>query len=177
MIGGVDGVHIVAIDLDGVPAECLEAGGIGAGVPAVHGLTTLAETVDVNDGGEVVELPEGGVLGGLPHGALRHLAIAAEDPHAVGQLVETLTSEGDANGNRETLPERAGGHIDGRHVWDGVALKAAAVGAVGEELFLFDCTGGFQHAVDEGRGVALGKDEVIVVWGVTALHVIAEVVA
>ena len=50
-VGAVDGGRIVAIDLDGVPAECGDALGVGPGIPAEGGGPALAEAVDVDDAG------------------------------------------------------------------------------------------------------------------------------
>ena len=58
-VGGVDCLDVVAVDLDRVPAERLEPARVRGEVPAVHRLAALAEPVDVDDRGEVVELVEG----------------------------------------------------------------------------------------------------------------------
>ena len=50
-VGLVDGGRIVAINLDGVPAKCADALGVGPGVPAEGSGPALAEPVDVNDAG------------------------------------------------------------------------------------------------------------------------------
>src|SRR3954453_13893095 len=77
-VGRVDRVVVVAVDRDRVPAERLGAANVAVEVPADHGLASLAEPVDVDDRGEVVELVERSVLEGLPHRALGHLGVTAE---------------------------------------------------------------------------------------------------
>ena len=86
-VGGVDLAYVVAVDLDGLPAEGAGAGGVVARVPAGHRLPALPQAVNVDDSGEIVQADEAGVLERLPHGALGHLAVAAEDPDAVREPV------------------------------------------------------------------------------------------
>jgi hypothetical protein len=59
-------------------------------LPAVHRLSALAEPVDVDDHDEVVEPVVGGMLERLPDRALRHLAVSAQDPDAIGRLFQSL---------------------------------------------------------------------------------------
>jgi hypothetical protein len=58
LVGVVDRVDVVAVDLDRPPSAGLCAVAVGAQVPAVHGLAALAEAVDVDDRGQVVEVLE-----------------------------------------------------------------------------------------------------------------------
>src|SRR5690606_13773545 len=51
----IDGLDVVAVDLDGVPVERGETAGVRPGVPAVPGGSALAEPVNVDDGNQVVE--------------------------------------------------------------------------------------------------------------------------
>src|SRR5919197_6135745 len=81
-IRAVDRLHVVAVDLDRVPAEGARPVGVGVEIPAVHRLSPLTEAVDVDDRGQVVEPGEGGVLERLPHPALRDLAVTAHHPDA-----------------------------------------------------------------------------------------------
>jgi hypothetical protein len=78
----------------------------------VHRLAALAEPVDVEDHGQVVELPVGGVLERLPDRALGHLAVAGENPDAVRPRVDRLRGERDADADRQAEAERAGGDVD-----------------------------------------------------------------
>src|SRR5207248_1236234 len=83
-VGGVDGGDVVAVADDRVPAEGPGPLGVGVEVPAVHGLARLAQAVDVDDGGDVVEAVVGGVLERLPDGALGDLRVAAQHRHEIG---------------------------------------------------------------------------------------------
>ena len=132
-------------------------------VPADHRLARLPEAVDVDDRGQVVEAVEGGVLERLPHRALGHLGVAAQAPHAVGQAVELLARQGDADGDRQALAERAGGHVDPRDDRDRVALELRPEPAEREQLLVGDRPRGLEHRVVERRRVALGEDQVVVV--------------
>ncbi len=46
-VGVVDLAQVVAVDLDGVPAERPGAGGVGVAVPAEHRLAALAQAVHI----------------------------------------------------------------------------------------------------------------------------------
>ena len=82
-VGGLDLVHVVAVDRDRLPAERLDPAHVAVDVPAEHRLARLPEPVDVDDRGQVVEALPAGVLERLPHRALGHLRVAAQHPHAI----------------------------------------------------------------------------------------------
>src|SRR5512139_2323803 len=75
-------VQVVAVDLDGAPAEGLEAAREDRAVVAVRRRPRLPEAVDVDDRDEVRQLIERGELRRLPHRSLGALAVAhqAVDP-------------------------------------------------------------------------------------------------
>ena len=162
-VGRVHGLNVVSVDRDGLPAEGPRALGVGLEVPAVHGLAGLAETVHVHDRDQVVELPEGGVVEGLPHRALRHLAVAAEDPGSGGRVVQALGRQGQAHAHRQALAERAGGGVHPGEHRGGMPLDAAAQLAEAEELVVVDRPRRLEGGVVERRRVALGEHEVVVV--------------
>ena len=54
-VGGLDRLDVVAVDRDRLPAEGLDAAHVAVEVPAEHRLARLAEAVDVDDRGQVVE--------------------------------------------------------------------------------------------------------------------------
>ena len=136
-VGAIDGVEIVAVQLDGVPAEGAGAGGVGGAVPAEVRLAALAETVHVEDADQVVELVVRRLVERLPDGALGHLAVAEHDPDAIGQLVEVLAVQRHADADGQPLAERAGGDIDvGQDVRIGMALQAAAELAQRQQLLV-----------------------------------------
>ena len=148
---------------------------VGVELPAVAGGPALAQAVDVDDGGEVVELVERGGGGRLPHRALGHLGVTADDPGAVRQLVEVLGGDGDADGDGQALAERAGGHVDPREPRGGVALQPAVQLAVGLHLLLGDRADRLVDGVDQRRGVALGEDQVVGVGVLGVVEVVAQV--
>ena len=174
-VGGVDRGVVVAVDRDRVPAERLGPLDVAVEVPADHRLARLAEAVDVDDRGQVVEPVEGGVLERLPHRALGHLGVAAQAPHAVGQAVELLARERHADRDRQALAERAGGHVDPRDDRDRVALELGAERAERQQLLVGDRAGRLEHRVVQRRRVALGEDQVVVVRVLRVLVVEPEV--
>ena len=80
----VDLLDVVAVDRDCVPAERAGTRDVDVEIPADHRLAPLSQAVDVEDRGQVVELVVGRVLECLPHRALCHLAVAAENPGTGG---------------------------------------------------------------------------------------------
>src|SRR5437016_1135922 len=57
-VGLVDLLVVVAINFDGMPAKGLRTGRVGRCVPAQLGLTTLAQTVAVQNSNQVIRLIE-----------------------------------------------------------------------------------------------------------------------
>ncbi len=165
----------MAVDWKRGPAERARAVDVGVEVPTVHRFAALAKSVDVEDHGQVVELPVGGVLERLPDRTLGHLAVAGEHPDAVRPGVDRLRSERDADADRKAEAERAGGDVDPGQRRAGMALQRAAEGAGCEQLFVADRTSCLVERVEQGRGVALGEDQVVVVGVVGVVEVVAEV--
>ena len=176
-VSGVDGRHVVAVDLDGVPPECSRALGIDVALPLEHGRAALPQPVHVEDRDQVARPVEPGVRHGLPHGSLGRLRVAHQDPHPGRALVD-LHRQRHAEADGEALAERPRGHVDPRHLRqrDGVALERAAELAEREELLVGDGADGFQDRVHEGGSVALGQDEAVVGLVLRIGHVVPEVV-
>lgn len=75
----------------------------------------------------------------------------------------------------DALAQRAGGHVDPGQDRRRVALQACAEAAVaGQQLLLADDPGGAEHRVQQGRGVPLGEDQVVVARIVRVLPVVAQ---
>ena len=144
-------------------------------VPADHRLAALAEPVDVDDRGEVVELEVRGVLERLPHRALGHLAVAAEHPDAARQALEVLAGERHPDADREALPERAGRDVDPRDGGCRMALEHASERAVLEDVLVGDDAGRAVDRVEEGRRVALREDEPVVRGALRLGEVVSQV--
>ena len=84
---------------------------------------TLAQSVDVEDGAEVVKLVEAGKVERLPDVSLHRLAISNEAVGAVGRLVKVLGTVSHACSNAEPLTQGSGGHINKRQPGVKVKLK------------------------------------------------------
>ena len=153
----------MAVDLDRVPAERRGIAGVEVEVPLVASRAGLAQSVDVDDRGQSVESVERSLGDRLPHGALGHLRIAAQDPGSIRQPIELLAGERDTDPDRQALAERAGGDVGPRQDGRRVAFQPAAAPAVGHQLLLVDRADGLEDRVVQRRGVALGEDQVIVV--------------
>src|SRR6185312_9072876 len=99
-VRGADGIDVVTVDLDQVPAERHEPPTVQIEVPAMHRLAGLAEAVDVDDGGQVVEPCVRRMFEALPHRPFGELAVTGQDPDPVGQTIEPFPGEGDADRDR-----------------------------------------------------------------------------
>ena len=108
-----DRAHVVAVDLDRVPAEGLELGADVAGVHDLLGGAVGLEVVVVDDRGEVGDAEVRRRRRRLPGLPLLDVAVG-EDPEDVGGVVEAVEAEreGDAQAHRQPLTERAGGDLD-----------------------------------------------------------------
>jgi hypothetical protein len=144
-------------------------------MPPVHRLAALAEPVDVQDRGQVLEVVVPGVLERLPDRPFRRLAVAAQRPDPVRQPLEVLAGERHAHPERQPLAERAGGDVDPRDQRGRVAFEHAAERPVREQLLVRDRPGCLEHRVEQRRRVPLGKDEAVVGGEIRLVEVVAQV--
>ena len=91
----------------------------------------------------------------LPDRTFRGLAVAEQHPSAVGQPVDVLAGEGDADGDGQAVAEGAGGDVDPRDGRRGVTLEPAAEVPDGEQLVVADGAGGLEKGVQKRGSVAL----------------------
>ena len=122
----IDRRDVVPVDLDRLPAERLRPNAVRIEIPAVHRLAGLAEPVDVDDRGQVVERVEAGVLERLPDRALGHLGVAAQAPDPIRKPIQLLAGERDAHRDRQALTQRSSRHVDPRQDRRRVPLDPAA---------------------------------------------------
>ena len=149
LVGAIDLLDVVSVDLDRIPAEGPRALDIDARVPADHGLPALAQPVHVDDGGQIVELVVRRMLVRLPHRSLRHLAVAAEHPDARRKPVEVLGGEPHPDADRQALAQRASRNVHPRDQRSRVSLEHAAELAVREQLVVGDRPDGSEDCVVE----------------------------
>ena len=174
-VGVVDLAQVVAVDLDGMPAERPGAGGVGVAVPAEHRLAALAEPVHIENANQVVELIVSGKLQRLPDRAFGHLAIAQHDPDVIRQLVEVFARDAHADADGQPLAQRAGGHVHPRQHGRGVPFHAAAPLAQCHEFLVRDGARSLVDRIEQRRGVPLREDEMVIVGGVWMREVVVEI--
>src|SRR3954447_14602420 len=104
---------VVAVHVDGVPAERVELYVQGAQVEYLLGPAERLEAVRVDDQRQVREAQVPGERDGLPDRALVHLAIARQAERAPAGVLVALR-QGHADGDRGTVAERAARHLDTR---------------------------------------------------------------
>ena len=135
---GIDGGDVVSVGCDRTAAERACPLEVTVDLPPVHRLSALAETVDVDDHDEVVELVVRGVLERLPDRALRHLAVSAQDPDAVGRLFQALAGKRDTDADGKAEPQRTGRDVDPREQRRRMPLQPAAERAEAKKLLFGD---------------------------------------
>ena len=176
-IGVVYRFEVVAVYLDGLPAEGFCPFGVGVAVPAVHRLPGLPQAVHVQHGYEVAQLVVRSVLEGLPHGAFGHLGVAAQDVGAGVQLVKVFARQREADPEGEPLAQGAGGYVNPRYAGGRVSFVDAVEAAEAHEVFFGDGPGGLVDRVQERRGVAFGEDQAVVGRVLRRVEVVAQVLA
>ncbi len=174
-VGGVDLVHVVAVDLDGVPAERGDPAGVGGGVPAVPGGPALAEAVHVHDRRQVAQPLVPRELERLPHRALGQFAVTAQHPDPEVPAVEPQARQRDPGADAEALPERSRRDVHPRQRGRRVALQPAPGGPIPAQLLRRHRTGRDVHRVQQRCGVPLREEEVVVGGVLGGLEVVTQV--
>ena len=178
--GGDQGVEIVAVDFQDMPAKGAPLfGHLGERIHAVSKISVLREPelldlVIVHDGGQVVRLVIIGHPGHLPDLPLFDLAVTQQDP-GVEVLAEPLRRQSHAERRAGPRPQRAGGHVDAGglgHVR--VALHAGVDRVVGVDLFERKEALEGQRGVQGYAAMALGEDETIPIGPLRVCGVHAE---
>ena len=172
-------VEVMAVRLQYVPAKGGELAVQGLGGHDVGGTAVDLQAVHVLHGAQVVQLELGRRHGGLPDLALVQLAVAQQGVDPVVGLVH-LPGQGHAHRRRDTLAQRAGGHV---HPGDKAHLRMAGEVAVELAEVLQVLYGEkapeSQGRVEGWRAVALGQDKtvplgVIGVLGVYPQYLVVE---
>ena len=163
-VGPVNGVQVVAVQLDGVPAEGPCPRSISGTVPAEIRLAALAQAIHVDNGDQVMEFIIRGLVEGFPDRTFGHLAIAEQDPQAIGKFVQVLAVESHADADGQALAEGAGGHVDiGQHPGIGMALQRTTELAQAHQFLVGDRPGRLEQGVEQGTGMTLAEDEAVIV--------------
>jgi len=102
--GLCQGSDIVSINLDDAPSKGLKSLFVHFNVMSKGCLLRLTQSIDVEDGSEIIQLVVTRKMGSLPNGALCTLPIAHNDPISVVYLVEIFWRIGHAPSNRKPLP-------------------------------------------------------------------------
>ena len=144
--------HVVAVDLDGVPAERAPLVGDRFDVDDHRAIGLDAVAVDHRD--EVVEAEGRSGGGGFPGRALLQFAVGDRAEDAAGPTRDAIT-ERRAHRDAESVSERAAGHLDARKIaFDRRHLERTSVGAVGRKPVLREVAGFRQHRPQRDRVVA-----------------------
>ena len=160
--GGVERSVVVAIDIEDVPAV-----GDPRGTDVLrHDIGDFAadlESVEVDEGDEVVELVLGGKAAGLADLALLLLTVAHTDEGGEGGAAGA-GRHGEAGANREALAEVAGVPLDaGDNALHVAAEDAAGPAKAAESLTDIEVSEARERGVDARRDVAVADDEAVAV--------------
>ena len=169
-----DFLGIVPIDFLGAPAEGLEAFFVGVEVVAQGGRLALAETVDIHDGDEVVQLMMAGQGSGFPDRAFGAFPIAEQDVCAVVQAVQA-GAQGHADPDAEPLAERAGRYVHKGQARRRMPLEVGPELAELEEVLGGEKTGLGPGGVKQRGGMAFGENETVIVMVMRVFGVVAHV--
>ena len=104
-------LDVVPIHWQRVPPEAAPPSAVGLDVVLQEGGIALAETVDIDDRAEVIELKMHCQLGRFPVGALDGFAISHQDIGAGAGMIQALGIQRDPDAGRQALAQRAGGHV------------------------------------------------------------------
>ena len=171
----VDLAEVVPVDDHGVAAERLDPLGVRVQVPAQLGRAALAQAVHVDDRGQVAQPVMGGLVQRLPDRPFGRLAVPAQHPHPVRQLIQVPAGQGHADPVRQPLAERAGGDVDPGQDRGGVALQPRAEPAVpGHQFLVGDDACRLEHRVQQRGRVPFGEDQVVVGRIVRPLPVVVQ---
>ena len=144
---------VVPIDFLGAPSEGLEALLVSVEVVAKGCGLALAETVDVHNGDQVVQLMMAGQRSGFPHRAFRAFAVAEQNVCAVVEAVHPA-AQGHADPHTEPLAERAGRYVHKRQARRRMALEVRPKLAELEQVLHREKTGFSPSRVKEGCSMA-----------------------
>src|SRR5205807_2474215 len=157
--------------LDGVPSKGLPFGNHRLPVvpwrqAVLYRLTrpaVLLQAVEVQDGGQIIGFVPGGDESRLPNLALLALAVTYHHP-AMPAFAQSFRANSHTQSWRQSLPQRAGGHVEtrqARHV--GVALQARVDGVEGHQLFTGEVASGGHCRIQGNGGMTLREDEAVAV--------------
>jgi len=116
-------LDVVAVDNDGVEAKSVEPFAVDLHVVLERCRFRLAQSVDVEDGAQVVQLVVAGKMQGFPNRALGAFTIADQAVRLVGRLVKVLADVSHAAGHAQALAQRARRHIDEVKARRGMAFQ------------------------------------------------------
>src|SRR5262245_32437405 len=88
-----------------------------------HSRIALTESIDIDNGTEIIQFMMASNLGGFPHGSLDGFSIAHQDVGSVIEFVDIFCIESDSNTDWKALPQRTRRHIHKRQARRRMALK------------------------------------------------------
>ncbi len=161
--GLVQGLHVMAIDVQNLPAKGPPLIGQGFQGHDILGKAIDHEPVSVDNGDQIVKLEMGSRHGGLPDTALTAFAIAQEY-HRPEVFFLVTGTQGHAYAQGQAVPQGAGrGVATDNLVAIGVHGEGAAEMIEGLQQFLVKITAFGQGGNQAGRCMSLGQDEAVTV--------------
>ena len=165
---------VVAVHVDDLPAESAELVGERLDVVGLGDARALLQRVAIDDQSQIGELVVPGGHRRLPIAALLQFAVAGDDEDAKVRLVD-LPGDGDADGDRQAVAERAGVGLDaGDIVAVGMAVEHRHRLHVGREPIERDEAGFSERRIERAARMALAEDQPVAAGVARRLRVDAQ---
>ena len=137
-----------------LPAKAGPPGAIGLHVVLQHGGIALTQSIDIDNGTEVIQAMIARDFNRFPYGSLDGFSITHQDVGSVVELVDIPRIEGYSNTDRQSLPERAGGHVHERQAGSRVAFEIGRQRSELEQFALGKETGFGPSGIEQGGSMA-----------------------
>ena len=102
----------MAVDNHGMPTETGPAGSIAFHIVFQHRGIALAESVDIDDGAEIIESVMARNVGRFPDRPFDGFSIPHQDVGSIACLVDAFGIQREADADREALAKGACRHVD-----------------------------------------------------------------
>lgn len=153
---------VVAVDDDRVEAEALDAFAIRVHVVLQQSRLRLAQTVDIEDGAQIVQIVVRGEIQRLPDRAFGALAVADDAVGSVRGFVVVLAHVRHAAGDGQPLAQGTGGHVHEIQSGRRVALQIAVHFTQLEQVAGREETGLGPRRVQYRSGVSFRQNQPVV---------------
>ncbi len=137
-----------------------------------HRWIALTESIDVDDGAEIIQLVVAREFRGFPIRALDWFAVAHQHIGAMVKLVHIFGAQRDADADRRALSQWSGGHVDKGEAGCGMPFQVWMQRPQFQQLFFGEEPGLGPGGIEEGSGMALREDEPVAIGSFLILRIV-----